>query len=340
MRGSLLSGVCLIAVALAGCASQQLNENTLDIAANVDALYTRQVLANLSKFVDDPYAFPSSVNFSAGQIMTANSVTPSLTFPLTSTVTSGANLAAATLTRSVTQASAGSGAGLTANNTQTQNYTVAPQSDADTLRNYQVLYRHAVYGDKVLGSYRIPNILLSGVFLPDPYFLQLPHCVVCASLARQGRFISDLASYAPQLNPDLQAAAWVYWRNDPDAVAVERLPLEAAVDLGHFGHHELYMTKRDYDGGVLSKFVFFFLPNSQPLETFNQKADITPPPPAPPGRGPKVALPPGAQSAPGSGQNQPPAQAPYIVIPASPATNQRFTPSSQQPNFPLVISPN
>ena len=39
-----------------GCASTQLNFNTLDIAEGIEPVYTRQVLANFSKIIDAPLA--------------------------------------------------------------------------------------------------------------------------------------------------------------------------------------------------------------------------------------------------------------------------------------------
>ena len=46
--------VSVIAVAfqLAGCASAELNSNTLDLASTTDDLLTQQVFYNLSNFID------------------------------------------------------------------------------------------------------------------------------------------------------------------------------------------------------------------------------------------------------------------------------------------------
>jgi hypothetical protein len=39
------------------------------------------------------------------------------------------------------------------------------------------------------------------------------------------------------------------------------------IDLGHYGNHELFMTKADFNNGVLSNFVMFMMPNTPPTES-------------------------------------------------------------------------
>jgi hypothetical protein len=63
MRGVGLAA--LAAISLAGCASTQLNYNTLDIAGSVSSLYTKQVLSNLSKYIDEPEGLPAQVDIAA-----------------------------------------------------------------------------------------------------------------------------------------------------------------------------------------------------------------------------------------------------------------------------------
>src|SRR6266403_5084406 len=58
--------------ALAGCASAQLNYNTVDLASTIDSLLTEQVLSNLAKFIDSPHAIPSQVGIAAGTVKTNN----------------------------------------------------------------------------------------------------------------------------------------------------------------------------------------------------------------------------------------------------------------------------
>ena len=89
-----------ISLTLAGCASAQLNFNTLEIASTVESLQTKQVLYNISKFIDDPDAIPDQIAVSSGTVSTTNSITPNISNAL-----ARANVfsAAASATKSVTQ---------------------------------------------------------------------------------------------------------------------------------------------------------------------------------------------------------------------------------------------
>src|ERR1700753_3163634 len=78
---------CIIGIQVAGCASTQLNHNTLDLASTVDSLVTKQVLDNLSKIIDNPLAVPAQVDLAAGSATTSNSITPSISDPYTKAVT-------------------------------------------------------------------------------------------------------------------------------------------------------------------------------------------------------------------------------------------------------------
>jgi len=58
---------------LTGCASYQLNSNTLDVGSTVESLQTKQVLHNISKFIDNPDTIPDQIAISGGTITTTNS---------------------------------------------------------------------------------------------------------------------------------------------------------------------------------------------------------------------------------------------------------------------------
>lgn len=138
---------------LAGCASRQLNYNTLDIASAVESLYTKQVLENLSKFIDEPFATPSQLDFAAGTVQTSNSVTPTITFPLSTSVATAVG-SATTKTTTI----AGSSLGIGASDSWQQNWTVTPISDANTLRNLRALYRYVIYGTDLKSEYNISRM--------------------------------------------------------------------------------------------------------------------------------------------------------------------------------------
>ena len=287
-----------IPVLLTGCASTQLNYNTVDIAGTIDSVYTRQTLNNLSKFIDYQYATPSQLIISAGTVQTVNTVTPTFTFPFAPSFATTASAVTSAVTRGTTNTLAGASAGLTATNTSQNNYTVAPLNDENTLRNQTVLYQHAVYGVPLKGNYTVQRIFFNNTFYDDPYQLQLPHCVLCAK--KQGGFYGEPH---PEVytNPNLPAK-WLFWTNDP----LEALPPgEDFVDLGHYGNHELYMRRADYSNGVLTKFVLFTLPNTEPAEVFRKVV---------PARGAHAGA----------------------VAPAVPATNMRINPAARQ-NFNIII---
>jgi hypothetical protein len=227
---------------LSGCASEQLNFNTLDIASTVSDVYTRETLTNLSKFIDDPHAVPSFIDLSAGTVQTSNTITPAAGMPLTRSFISGP-------TGVVTSGTlAGATFNVTAADTWQQNWNIGPVNDANTLRNFQALYRRAIgYPDSNLKlEYHPPWTMQKGVLRPDPFSLQYPHCVICAD----------------GINGKLKSG-WLYAVGGPKSIP----PNVEMVDLGHYGYHELYMTKADYDAGVLSDFVFFMLPVTAPVDS-------------------------------------------------------------------------
>jgi hypothetical protein len=231
---------------LTACASEQLNFNTLDIANSVGDVYTRQALLNLSKFIDNPHSVPSFIDLSAGTVQTSNSVTPSIGTPLSRSLTSGPTGA---LTSGMV---AGSTFTISATDNWQQNWNVGPVNDANILRNFQALYRNAIgFPDANLGhEYRTPWTMKNGKPTPDAFASQYPQCVKCSD----------------GINPKLKRG-WLYWDG---ADSWKRLPNEELVDLGHFGSHELYMTKADYKAGVLSDFVLFMLPVAEPTDATKQ----------------------------------------------------------------------
>ena len=56
---AILAATCAAAVLVSGCASTQLNENTLDLAESTDNLLTKQVKYNLAQFIDSQMAIPA-----------------------------------------------------------------------------------------------------------------------------------------------------------------------------------------------------------------------------------------------------------------------------------------
>jgi hypothetical protein len=158
---------------------------------------------------------------------------------------------------------------LSGTNSQQQNYTVAPVSDAILLRNQQALYQHAVYGTSLLGRYMPQRIFIKDTFYFDPFQLQLPQCVICSK--KQGIFTKEIAVYGEKSttlrpNPEL-SAAWVYLEGGVNARTGEPAN-EDLVPLGHYGNHDLFIKKSDREKGVLNKLVVSTLTYIPPVENF------------------------------------------------------------------------
>ncbi|WP_136615055.1 hypothetical protein [Bradyrhizobium sacchari] len=239
-----LALVILCAASVAGCASTQLNYNTLDIASSVSSLYTKQVLSNLSKYIDEPEGLPAQVDIAAGTVQTSNSVTPSITGPVSKSFTYGA--------AGLVTGSAAAGASMTGTfaDSWQQNWNVSPITDANTLRNLRAIYRYAVYQTNIEQEYHVPRASIGGKLVANPYLSSFPQCVLCGP--SHGR------------NPKLRGG-WLYWTG-PDWRGLQNPPPAdvPVVSLGHYGAHELFMLKSDFDRGYLADFTLFVLPVSEP----------------------------------------------------------------------------
>src|ERR1700677_3976714 len=77
---SIMLGVA--ALELSGCASLQLNHNTIELGTSVNDLQKQQILYNLSLFADDPAALPTHLDLTGGTAQTQNTVQPTVGFPL------------------------------------------------------------------------------------------------------------------------------------------------------------------------------------------------------------------------------------------------------------------
>jgi hypothetical protein len=204
----------------------------IDIAGSVDGIYISQVLENFSKLIDNNFAIPSQIDVAAGTVQTSNSITPSITFPFTKSITRVGKAVPVAVTPAVT-------ASVAASDGWQQSWTISPITDADSLRNLRALYRNVVVSDANLRiEYHSPS---------DKTALQQPHCVLCTS------------AHIP--NPKLHGKGWLYWTSDIGTGVPERLPPPGVptVDLGHWGRHELLMTASAYQGGYLHDFVLFVM---------------------------------------------------------------------------------
>lgn len=204
---------------LVGCASGQLNVNTLELADSSANLMVSQILANLARFRSSEYAIPSQVSIPSGSATTTNSVTPNIGVPISAAATTTlANSAMAPLFLSSTRTHLLSGGtfGVNAADQWSQNWSLVPLEDPDQLRRLRALYRYGagVVADKAHFACEYPlvqqtpsapsNSMQAGgstkpsptkryaystrilnvcspppIGTPDPAFLRPPGCLIC-----------------------------------------------------------------------------------------------------------------------------------------------------------------
>ena len=230
----ILAVVTLVGVAIGGCASTQLNYNTLDLAASLDSLTTKQILFNLARTLEDPYAVPSEINIAAGTATTSNSITPTFSTPLSASTT------ATNTSFSVTHPNGTVSVG--ASDQWEQGWTLDPINNPDEVRRLQALYRYAIGWIRDDQAFKCEYPIQSGANLtpkprkytlncakadgsrvaievmPDPTFLVRPSCVICSD-----------GKDSLSVNENLRRA-WVYGKFS-----------EGMISLGNYGYPELFV---------------------------------------------------------------------------------------------------
>jgi hypothetical protein len=273
-----------VSLLLCGCASTQLNYNTLDLASTTDHLLKAQILHNLAQFIDSPAAIPAQVVMNGGTTTTANTISPQFTDPLSRAVTLGGSLSNTASsnpsTQSMTSISSVMGAksvSINGSNVATQNWAFEPVIDPDQLRRLYVLYRFAVQGnqDTDAQTYLILNYPLplkatssgSGTNAKtsievDSVALRGPNCVLCDpayTASQKGRIClgrPELTRIAclivnPRLLPavhqqgsPLRNARWLKWKSLPGAHTSDSVPPPYDDDL-FLGQRGLYLLYVD-----------------------------------------------------------------------------------------------
>jgi hypothetical protein len=188
--------VCVaLAWVLSGCASAQLNYNTLEISSTVDHLVTSQVLYNIAKYVENPWAVPAQVNIPAGSVQTTNQLSASYTDPVNKALTAintVATAAAKTVTNTNQVVTAATTVTPSANDQWSQNWSLSPVIDGDQVRRLRALYRYVTRPEEVDLCAEYPRILtqLTGIsytrdgddqtiVADDTLFLNEPSCIIC-----------------------------------------------------------------------------------------------------------------------------------------------------------------
>jgi hypothetical protein len=134
--------VITLSIVLYGCASAQLNYNTLDLASTADSLVSKQVLYNFASFLQNPAALPAQVTVSTGSATTSNSITPTITAPLSTGVTTARTSSSPNFT--ITDVVAAKGLSVAGSDAWNQSWSLITVTDPDRMKRLQALYRYAV----------------------------------------------------------------------------------------------------------------------------------------------------------------------------------------------------
>jgi hypothetical protein len=149
MRGLVTSAAGLVlcvsvGTALCGCASTQLNYNTMDIANNSDSLLTKQILYNFATFLDNAVAVPAQIIVTSGTASTSASASSNVSAPFDRASTATETVAGVSATRTRTSSVASPTIGASGSDGWTQSYAFSPITDPDRMKRLDALYRYAV----------------------------------------------------------------------------------------------------------------------------------------------------------------------------------------------------
>ncbi len=159
---------CAACLFLFGCASTQLDFNTLDLASTIDDLVNGQVVYNLGKFAADPHSNPTQVAISSGSVSTTNQASLSWANPLNSAITTTATTmtAAGAVLPAITKTTTGVAGSATltpsGTNQASQNWSITADTDSDQERRLRALYRFATHTDYQSLCSEYPLIVTQG----------------------------------------------------------------------------------------------------------------------------------------------------------------------------------
>ena len=140
-RGLFQLIVVAIALPLSGCSTALLNSNQTDLASTLDDLAVAQIVLNLVRTNENPWAIPSQVQFNTSIVQARTNITPSYTDPLGAAIAT-AHTVAQSVTNSTTKTAPNQSGtiSLTAENTSTWN--ASPIQDPEALKRLQLLYQY------------------------------------------------------------------------------------------------------------------------------------------------------------------------------------------------------
>ena len=175
---------CCLLHGISGCSTALVNVNTLDMASTVDDIATRQIIFNLTKIKINEHALPTHVQITGGSVVAKTSVTPTLTTPLSSALTTTNQLQKAVAPTGTTNTSLNSGVALSPNiglnvaglaeNDNT--WTIASVQEPGQIRRLRYLYEYAtghITARELICRYEVPE-KVGKVPTPDPAAAEKP----------------------------------------------------------------------------------------------------------------------------------------------------------------------
>jgi hypothetical protein len=283
---------------LLGCASPQLNYNTLDLAGSVDDLLSSQVVYNLVRFLNDPSGNAAQVSIGSGSVSTTNQASLSLVTPLTTavTTTNAAATAAGAVLPAITRSTSGLAGAFSltpsATNQATQNWALTTDTDSDQERRLRALYRYATgWTDwhNLCEEYALIStnpVVIGGMTAPttwktwitptalDGQFLREPGCIICSETANR----YNISSRRPHSDRKCSKELYVNPRLTHHWLAPMRgefalSQTDGLFYIGHYNGWTLY-TKSPED---YHQFILFVLEAANISSTAGQSGKNAPP---------------------------------------------------------------
>lgn len=176
MRAAAIS--CFVGFAFAGCAGPtglQLRADTEDMGTSFGYLQQRQILFNVSRMIDDPWAMPGHIDVSSGTLQVQDQASVGFKLPYTGLMGHGAREADP--------------------NVQTQeqhSFIISPVSDGDDLRRLHAIYRYAICSDTASFHAAWKRIIQPYAQAVDLANINNPQFLLQSELARDQRKLNKL----------------------------------------------------------------------------------------------------------------------------------------------------
>jgi len=118
--------IALFCIALCSCTAVALRRSTVTVSSSVETILQEEILGNLGRFYDSPFAIPSQVTLSTGVVTVQNQLTSTLKVPYS------------LVQKSSKEEDVG------ANMQWQEAWTITPITDSEDLSRLQYLYSRAV----------------------------------------------------------------------------------------------------------------------------------------------------------------------------------------------------